>query len=209
LQKLIRYALPATLPTGSHVQPPKLEDFVVASQRAQAFGLQIAIEHMRRRKGRTAGVAVWQFDDPWPAISWSVVDYYGRPKRAYEQLKRVYSPLLASFDYALKPRRAGEAVQGVLWLVNDRLWAYQDVDLRAYLNDDEIYAQSLRVAADSVEPVSSLRVPLSRGENWLRLVLRKDGSVLSENIYDLNFCDVGEINPLIALLYSVYMAFMR
>lgn len=41
---------------------------------------------------------VWQFNDVWPALSWSVVDYDARPKAAYYFLQRAYRPVIATFQ---------------------------------------------------------------------------------------------------------------
>jgi len=185
------------------------EDWIDATQRAQAFGLQIAIEHMRRRKGKTAGVAVWQFDDAWPAISWSVIDYYGTPKRAYEELKRLYSPVLASFDYALQPRRRGDVVHGELWLINDLLSSFQNAEASAYLNGEEVFKRRVNLALDSATRVDALDVTLGEGDNVLRLKVNWGPAVMSDHTYDLNFCDIGEVNAIGALLVAVGKRLMR
>ena len=180
-----------------------------ASQRAQAFALQIAIEHMRRRKGSAAGVAVWQFNDCWPSISWSVIDYYGTPKRAYEELKRLYSPVFASFDYALQPRRAGDRVRGELWLINDLFSSFQNAELSAKLNGKEIFKRRVHIAPDSATRVDALEITLDQGENILRLKVNWGPVTMSEHAYDLNFCDVGEVNAVGALLVAIGKRLMR
>ena len=168
------------------------EAFVDASQRAQAIGLQIAIEHMRRHKPQASGVVVWQFNDPWPAISWSVVDYYGTPKHAYHALTKLYAPVLASFDYEWRPRRAGDVVRGDVWIINDLRAAYSNAELRAYLNDQEIFERAINIEPDSAARVDALAMTLGDGENILRLQVTWQENVLSDHAYDLNFCDVGE-----------------
>lgn len=225
LEKLWRYARPALASLQGRVT--RLEDLVKATQRAQALGVQIAVEHMRRRKAKleavapraktgapalgqgTAGVAVWQFNDAWPAISWAVIDYYGRPKRAYADLCRLYAPVLASFDYPQTSTRAPSQVTGDLWLINDWIIPLDDVEWRAELNGIGIATGQARLAPDSTERVSRLSVPLEQGKNLLTLQLRREGELLSENEYDLSYRDHGEMNPLIALLYPIYHALMR
>jgi beta-mannosidase len=194
---------------SSHKNRMPVEEFVDATQRAQAIGLQIAIEHMRRRKGRAAGVAAWQFNDCWPAISWSVVDYYGAPKRAYEELQRLYAPVFASFDYSLQPRRAGDVVRGDLWLINDLRASFQNAELRAYLNGEEIYKCRVDIAPDSATRVDSLAVTLGAGGNILRLKVSWGPVTHSDHEYDLDFCDVGEIRFFDALLVAVGKRLMR
>ena len=92
--------------------PADVDQYITFSQIAQAEGLKFGIEHYRRRKPHCSGTLVWQLDDCWPVLSWSVLDYYGVPKASYWYLRRVYAPVLASF-------RGTE-----LWLTNDLL---QDV----------------------------------------------------------------------------------
>jgi beta-mannosidase len=80
---------------------------------AQAEGLKFGIEHYRRRKPHCSGALVWQLNDCWPVLSWSVMDYYGNGKAGYFYLKRVFSPVLASFK---------EVEGGVeLWMTNETL----------------------------------------------------------------------------------------
>ena len=94
--------------------PATLEEYVDFSQIAQAEGLKFGVEHFRRRKPHCSGTLVWQLDDCWPVLSWSVVDYYGFGKAGYFYLKRACAPVLASFK-AL-PDGGVE-----LWLTNDTL----------------------------------------------------------------------------------------
>jgi len=208
LKKLLRYAQPDWRKVDMSLRAKRKVSFVpherdfsrqktpleMTSQRVQANALQIAIEHLRRRKPRATGVAVWQFNDCWPSISWSVVDYYGVPKRAYWTLQRVYAPVLASFEYDLLPRRAGDVVRGTLWLVNDLRAEYRDAEVRAELDGAEIFAQRVHITADSVACIGTLNVMLGEGENILRVRVQWREQTLSENEYDLNFCDVGEIS---------------
>ncbi len=94
--------------------PRDLEQYILFSQIAQAEGLKFGIEHFRRRKPHCSGTLVWQLDDCWPVLSWSVIDYYGFAKASYYFLRRVYAPLLASFR------------ETELWLTNDLLHPVTD-----------------------------------------------------------------------------------
>ncbi|MBV9546045.1 MAG: glycoside hydrolase family 2 protein [Chloroflexi bacterium] len=82
---------------GTTGLPSNLEEYIAFSQIAQAEGLKFGIEHFRRRKPHCSGTLVWQLDDCWPVLSWSVLDYYGFGKAGYYYLRRVYAPVLASF----------------------------------------------------------------------------------------------------------------
>jgi beta-mannosidase len=89
-----------------------LDDFVDFSMVAQAEALKFGIEHYRRRKPHCSGTLIWQLDDCWPGLSWSLLDYHGFGKAAYFFVRRAYAPVLASFRDA----RDG-AVE--LWVTND------------------------------------------------------------------------------------------
>jgi beta-mannosidase len=99
---------------GTTGLPGDLKEYIDFSQLAQAEGLKFGIEHFRRRKPHCSGTLVWQLNDCWPVLSWSVLDYYGFGKAGYFYLKRVFAPVLASFK-AL-PDGGVE-----LWVTNERL----------------------------------------------------------------------------------------
>ncbi|KAJ8100523.1 glycoside hydrolase superfamily [Lipomyces tetrasporus] len=70
-----------------------LESRTYATQLMQAECLAYAYRCWRREwkgKGKEyiAGALVWQINDCWPTISWSVCDFYRRPKLAYYAIKR-------------------------------------------------------------------------------------------------------------------------
>lgn len=92
--------------------PQNLEEYIDFSMIAQAEGLKFGIEHFRRRKPHCSGSLIWQFNDCWPGLSWSILDYYGFGKAGYYYVRRAYAPVLASFK-AL-PDGSVE-----LWLTND------------------------------------------------------------------------------------------
>ncbi len=68
--------------------------------------LQERIERQRRGvpdgapdgNRRNWGNTVWRFNDPWPEIYSSVVDYYVEPKTAFYYMRRAYDSVLVSFE---------------------------------------------------------------------------------------------------------------
>ncbi|MFN2201822.1 MAG: glycoside hydrolase family 2 protein, partial [Caldilineaceae bacterium] len=99
--------------------PETLDEYIDFSMVAQAEGLKYGIEHYRRRKPHCSGTLFWQLNDCWPVLSWSVIDYYGFGKAGYYYARRVYEPVLASFQ---------ELEDGALalWVTNDTLEAVAD-----------------------------------------------------------------------------------
>ncbi len=191
MTKLARYAQPFEEETTTAEAEADLESFVAATQAAQAAGLQIAVEHLRRRKGHTGGLAVWQWNDPWPAISWSIVDFFGEPKRAYETLRRVLQPVLISLEYPLQAHRPGQELRGLLWVVNDLADAFSDCRLLARLDGTVIHEQGCGVPANAAAAVGQMAVRLPASFRELRLELYHRNEMLATNVYDLRFHDSG------------------
>jgi beta-mannosidase len=94
--------------------PQTLEQYVDFTQITQAEGLKFGIEHFRRRTPHCSGSLIWQYNDCWPGISWSLVDYYGFGKASYFYVKRAYAPVMASF-------KALDDGTVELWVTNDTL----------------------------------------------------------------------------------------
>ena len=187
---------------GRYVGPAddftQLEHFVEATQKMQAFALQTAIEHFRRRKYECSGTIFWQFNDPWPAISWSVIDYYRNPKLAYHKLKQIYSPVLVSLKYELKQHVAGETVPIEVWVVNDLPRPIEDCKLDIHMGGDNERLMNLSfdvgtIPADSSRPYLQFGLKLPDRPEWLlHGTLRSGTRALSTNSYDLKIWDPGE-----------------
>lgn len=78
--------------------PDPIEQFIYCTQLMQAECLASAYRLWKRQwkgPGREycAGALVWQINDCWPVTSWSIVDYYLRPKHAYYTVKREMAPV--------------------------------------------------------------------------------------------------------------------
>jgi beta-mannosidase len=66
------------------------EDFVYFSQLTQAEAVETAVNAHRIDKPRCSGTLFWQYNDCWPAISWSSIDYYGNWKALQYRIKSSY-----------------------------------------------------------------------------------------------------------------------
>lgn len=68
-----------------------LDDYIFASQLLQARALKIAIEAHRMQMPYCQGSLIWQLNDTWPVISWSLIDYQEVLKAAFYQVKHSFS----------------------------------------------------------------------------------------------------------------------
>jgi len=181
MEKLHRYVSP--------LSPNTWEEWMTASQKAQAYGLQVAIEHFRRRKYSTSGAMLWQLNDPWPAISWSIIDYYGQPKLAWERMKSLYGPVLVSLEFPLRRYGAGDLFRARVWAINDLLTPFPDCLVEVQLNGRQVYSTAVSLPPDSCQQVGWIESALADDAQELLVVLWHDGQVLSSNEYDLSYYD--------------------
>lgn len=125
--------------------PNDIEDFVDFTMLCQAEGLKFGIEHFRRRKPHCSGALIWQHNDCWPCVSWSLIDYDGVAKSSFYTVTKAFAPVMASF------RRDDDAAE--LWVINDTLKPLSGeatVALARFDGDDEWSEQiALEVAPNS------------------------------------------------------------
>jgi len=76
--------------------PEKFEDYIYMSQLMQAEGIQHAFDANLSAMPYCMGTLFWQFNDCWPVISWSAVDYYNQPKALYYYAKRSFENIFIS-----------------------------------------------------------------------------------------------------------------
>lgn len=114
-----------------------LEEFVENSQNYQAELLEFAINQYRRRKGGgITGVFQFMFIDCWPSITWSVIDYYGVPKKGYHTIKKSFDPLLLSVFLRQDKYYRGSMLNFEMWVINDRYNSYNDCRIEVLLNGE-------------------------------------------------------------------------
>lgn len=67
--------------------------FAQQSALLQAKGIEMAIDAHRRNMPYCMGSLFWQWNDCWPSISWSAIDFLGKPKPVYYAVKRAFKPI--------------------------------------------------------------------------------------------------------------------
>ncbi len=187
-EKLQRYLQNfLTIPYTRNDIPTLIE----ASQRAQTTGLQIAIEHIRRRKKETGGVILWQFNEPLPAISWAIVDYFRRPKLAFERLADWFNPILVSVDFPPGKRwRTGDTFSASVWVVNDTLQPVSGICTVA-MNGVAVFAASVTVPPNTAVVAGDFSAQLKDTPAEMVAVLEDADCTMTRNRYDLRWHDAS------------------
>ncbi|PVH82573.1 glycoside hydrolase family 2 protein, partial [Cadophora sp. DSE1049] len=74
-----------------------LVNFAFATQIVQSEALSFALTHWKRKfapgNEECAGALIWQMNEVGPAINWSYIDYFLRPKPAFYSIRRALAPL--------------------------------------------------------------------------------------------------------------------
>ncbi len=97
------------------------QDLIAKSQAYQALVLKFHTEFYRRMKYAPCnGALMFTFNDCWPAVTWSVVDYYRRPKQGYYALQQAMAPLHVMLNWTAPfVAMIGGLWQAEIIIVND------------------------------------------------------------------------------------------
>lgn len=111
-----------------------LPELVEMTQNYQIFIHRYYVDRLRYHKYRpTGGIVPFMFCDSFPAILWSVLDYWRVPKRSYHALRLAFSPQYAFTLFFPRTYRVGEPIVFPLYVVNDAHETIPDVHLVARL----------------------------------------------------------------------------
>ena len=159
--------------------PKDFEEYVHLSQRSQALGMEIAIEAHRTAKPYNMGTLFWQLNDAWPVVSWSCIDYYGRPKVLYETLKTLYAPVLLSLDQK----------DNQVFVTSDLLCRIEG-KLRVVvmdLHENQLFEQEVAIDQDAnqnkkyyVEGLNDCLSKAERDQAYLKLELVEHGALIAQ-----------------------------
>lgn len=177
-----------------------LEEFIDNSQAYQAALIQVATEAYRRNKAdKVTGIIQFDFTDPWPAITWSVLDYWRVPKPAFDALRRSMQPVLPSFRLP-DMIEAGKALPSEFFVVNDLLAAFLHAKVEWRLENDNGYIASatfpVDVPSNGVSTCIRVTLPsLPAGKSQLLVLLTSPrGEVIGENRYEFRLGKRPELN---------------
>jgi beta-mannosidase len=169
-----------------YFNPPKdFETTLWLSQILQGYGIKTGAEYWRQTMPKSMGCVYWQYNDIWPGMSWSSVDYFGRWKALHYLAAKFYAPLLVS---GLENTKDGSME---LFVTSDLLESKQG---KVSWNVTDLAGKTLRrdsldvkIPARKSEKVGTLDLQEQVGEHganglltWLKL--EADGKTVSENL---------------------------
>ena len=115
------------------------KSYIQNSQKTQALAYKMAIQAHRKNKPHCMGTMFWQLNDCWQGPSWSVLDYEGNAKLAYDGVRKWYQQVIVipdqtenGIDYFLvSDRRDSSTVRLAIdyWDDEDTLFETLDFDV--------------------------------------------------------------------------------
>lgn len=133
--------------------PEKLAELIQITQVYQHRFYKQHIETLRRKKYQNVnGLLQFHFVSSWPAIDWSIIDYYRRPKKAYFTIKNAFNPVLLSFTGQFSDK----GVKILTWIINDLQQVFKNLVLewQVLVAGEVIFTDKVEIAkveADSAQ----------------------------------------------------------
>ena len=149
-----------------------LQEFVTNSQEYQAWLLKEYIQSFRLKKYKPMnGYFQFMFVDCWPSITWSVVDYFRKPKEGYRALQTASQPLLPVWRIHTTRYNRGDVLNWGssfltgLQVINDYPHAFQGLKVEARVVDPKgkVLFRETRTCA---VPADSVTQPFAAQERF-------------------------------------------
>ncbi|MEQ9404577.1 MAG: hypothetical protein RIM99_13380 [Cyclobacteriaceae bacterium] len=148
------------------------KSYIENSQKTQALAMKMAIQEHRLNKPHCMGTLFWQLNDVWQGPSWSVLEYDGKPKLAYEEVKKWYQ------DVVVITRIQGDTVS--FHVVSDCLTGFTgELSINISGTDGSLRNHNIDVSLEKNEVKKVFEI-ISRIKKY-RLQLNEDGEVIFED----------------------------
>jgi beta-mannosidase len=97
--------------------------------------VRLGLEGSRRRKFYSSGIQFWMYNDCWPALGWSLIDYWGGRKAGWYGFAAGSRPMIAASEQTDKT---------VNWWISNDLLEDIDAKVRVFIQPVEGKAVSLK-----------------------------------------------------------------
>ncbi len=173
--KLLRTLLALHYPV-----PEDFKRFVLYAQLNQGEALKSAVTHWRSRMFKTSGCLIWQLNDCWPVVSWSLIDYGLNPKASYFFVKRAFTPIIAPL--IIRQNKAQVYIVNETDQALDGLLKFEVMTFTG----EVMYSQGIRVEVADYTSKLMMDIPLDTlllKENCIFTVtLERKGNMLYEDV---------------------------
>lgn len=143
-----------------------IKEFIKNSQDYQARLIKFAVENYRVHKfSEISGLFHFMFVDPWPCISYSVLDYFRNPKKGYWALKKSYQPLLLIYLPERPVFTIGDSLRGMFYLVNDYPYGFKNAAIRIKLGNYTYPVKRINIPPNSCININRFVYPLPLPKN--------------------------------------------
>jgi beta-mannosidase len=171
---------------NNYCNPPKDFDTTLwLSQIVQGFGIKIGAEYWRQTMPKSMGCVYWQYNDIWPGMSWSSVDYFGRWKALHYMARKFYAPILVSALENIPGQSADIFVTSdVAEPVRAKLtWNVTDLSGQS-LAQDSMHLDIAPRKSEKIKTLSLQDAVQKNGANGILtwLTLEAHGKIISENL---------------------------
>lgn len=169
-----------------------LQELIDMSQEYQIFINRHYIDRLRLRKYQpVGGFLPFMFIDPYPAVLWSIIDYWRVPKRSYYAMQMAMRPQYAFTVFDARRYRVAEPIELPIYVVNDAHYAVYELHLHATLRDPdgaELAHLTHRLALDADCPtreVDRLRLTAIRPGRFTLEVALTGGDYDMHQVYPI------------------------
>lgn len=165
-----------------------IEEFIEATQEYQAELIKFYNEYWRSRRYNPVGGALqFMFTDIAPLITWAIVDYWRKPKKAYFALQQSFRPTYIFMEWPKLKYKAGKEYNLKIFVVND-LHKKLSGKATVEFEDKVIWEKNVEITEDSL---TTYRVPLTipretKGRKKIALKLQLDNREVIVNEYMIN-----------------------
>lgn len=152
--------------------------------------MRVTLERARRSRGFCNGIIYWMLNDCWPAAgSWSIIDYYNKPKSGYYSFKRCADGVTLSFDK--------EDENLYIYLCNDTDEAVtKSIELKLvdYATGKTLKASEVSITAPAQSSVSELANDVKPNDVTIALAFSDNKYAFYKNgALNITKCDNPEI----------------
>jgi beta-mannosidase len=170
-----------------------IEEFIVNSQDYQSKLIKFAIERYRSQKFiQVSGIFHFLLTDPWPCISYSVLDYYRVPKKGYFALKDAFQPLLMIYFPERASFTIGDSIRGMFYLINDYPYGFKNATMHISIGRHKFPTRKINIRPNSRIVANNIVYPLPLSKkfkegkyNFKIQIKSSQGKVISENNYSI------------------------